>query len=646
MIETGLHLPVTVVAHEVRSLGAMFRLRARRSGDAAALFSKAPDGRWEAMSWRAFYDAAARVAAGLDGLDLTPGDKVAILGETKAPWAIYDLGAQLGGYVTLGIYPKQTVEQVAYLLDHSDARVVFVDSEPEARTVLAALASGPLEQVVAVVPWTEALYEQLKDADPRVTSPARFSAAPLSEAAIDARLDRVEPDDTAIFIYTSGTTGPPKGAMIAHRSILALLASQEDYLAFFQDDVSLSFLPMAHAAERVLAFYGRVSAGIATAYASSTAAVLEELREVGPTLFGSVPRIFEKAHARVYGELEKKPAAVRKLFAWAVRVGTERVRRELAGEPLPRSLRAQDALADRLVFRKVRAAFGGRIRFFVTGAAPIARQILEFFWAARLPIFEAYGMTEATVITHINRPGATRLGSVGQLIAPMEQRVADDGELLLRGPFLFKGYYKDETASASAIVDGWLHTGDIGQVDADGFLTITDRKKHLIITAGGKNIAPANIEKALRETTPLISQVHAHGDRRPFVSALVAPSPIETLEFGVAQRALTAAEVEAHTRELLESPTGRSAALEAAMAQVVALPAFQAAIRAAVGRGNANLSQVERVRRFAILDRDFSQEHGEITPTMKLKRKAIEELHQATFDRLYSDAGFGLEPSA
>ncbi|MCA9516133.1 MAG: AMP-binding protein, partial [Myxococcales bacterium] len=443
MIETGLHLPVTVVASEARSLGEMFRLRARRSGDAAAIFSKDGAGRWQETSWRGFYEAAARVAAGLDGLGLALGDKVAILGDTKAPWAIHDMGAQLGGYVTLGIYPKQTVEQVAYLLDHSDARVVTVDSEPEARTVLAALAGGTPNRVVAVIPWTAALYERLKDADPRVTSPSVFEGAPLSEAAIDKRLDAIEPDDTAIFIYTSGTTGPPKGAMIAHRSILALLASQEDYLEFFQDDVSLSFLPMAHAAERVLAFYGRISTGVATAYASSTAAVLEELREVGPTLFGSVPRIFEKAHAKVYGELEKKPAAVRRLFAWAVKIGTERVRRELAGEPLTPWLRAQDALADRLVWKKVRAAFGGRIRFFVTGAAPIARQILEFFWAARLPIFEAYGMTEATVITHINRPGGTRLGSVGQIIAPMEQRLADDGEILLRGPFLFKGYYKD-----------------------------------------------------------------------------------------------------------------------------------------------------------------------------------------------------------
>lgn len=642
MLQTGPHAPTTVASMEARTLGEMFAIRVSRSAELPATFEKV-DGRWVKTTWRAFYDDASRVAAGLDALGLAPGDRVAILGATRSAWATYDLGGQLGGYVTLGIYPKQSVAQLRYLLEHADARVVFVDTEEEVRNVVAAAADLPL--LVAIVPWTDALYEATRACDPRITPPSAFTATPLAAGAIRARQAAIEPGDTAILVYTSGTTGPPKGAMITHANVLAVLnETQAHHLDFFQDDLLLSFLPMAHVAERVLAFYGRICTGVAAAYASSNGAVLAEIGEVRPTVFGSVPRIFEKAHARVYSELEKKPAAVRRLFAWAVRVGTARARHELAGEPVPARLRLQAAVADRLVFRKVRAAFGGRVRFFVTGAAPIARQILEFFWAAGLPVFEAYGMTEATVITHINRPGETRLGSVGRIIAPMEHKVADDGEILMRGPFVFKGYFKAPEATAATLIDGWLHTGDVGRVDGDGYLHLTDRKKHLIITAGGKNLAPANIEKAIRETTPLISQVHAHGDRRPYVCALIAPSPIETLELGVREGVVTEAEVKRHTRELMEHPANRSPELEQALARVVARPAFRDAIRRAVGQGNAHLSQVERVRRFAILDRDFSQEHGELTPTLKLKRKAIEEHHAAIFDRIYADQSFGLEP--
>lgn len=643
MLETGPHAPTTTTAPDARTLGDMFTRRARRSGDAPAIFEKR-DGRWAPTSWRAFWDQAAAVTRGLDALGLDAGDRVAVLGPTKAPWAIYDMGGQLGGYVTLGIYPKQSVEQLRYLLEHSDARVVFVDEEAEARNVIAA-AEG-VDNVIAIVPWSDAVYQALRDSDSRVTPPSAFAGEPLDEAAVVARQEAIDPDATAILVYTSGTTGPPKGAMISHANVLAVLSeTQTHHLEFYQDDLALSFLPMAHVAERVLAFYGRIATGMAAAYATSNATVLTELAEVQPTVFGSVPRIFEKAYSKVQSELAKKPAAVRRIFAWAVRVGTACVKRELAGEAVPFGLRAQRAIADRLVFKKVRAAFGGRVRFFITGAAPIALEILEFFWAAGLPVYEAYGMTEATVITHINRPGAARLGSVGRIIEPMEQRIAADGEILMRGPFVFKGYYKNEEATAATVVDGWLHTGDIGSLDADGYLSITDRKKHLIITAGGKNLAPANIEKAIRETTPLIAQVHAHGDRRPYVSALIAPSPIETLEFGVTQGVVTAQEVERHTAELMASPTTRSAELEAAMAKAVATPAFRQVIRAAVAQGNARLAQVEQVRRFAILDRDFSQGHGEVTPTMKLKRKAIEENHAALFDRVYTDEGFGLEPS-
>lgn len=641
MLETGPHVPVTFTAKGARTLGDMFRLRVERSGKAPAMYEKHA-GTWRATSWQAFYDEARSVAKGLSELGLVRGERIAILGPTRAPWARYDMGAQLLGLVSLGIYPKQAAQQVRYILEHSDARVVFVDEEAELEVVLEA-AKG-LEQLRAIVPWTAELYARARERDARVVSPASFSGEALDDDAVTTALAAIDPEDTAILVYTSGTTGPPKGAMISHRNILSLLSHQEEFLTLYDDDLSLSFLPMAHVGERVAGFFGRINTGIATAYATSVGTVLEEVKEVQPTLFGSVPRIFEKAHAKIHSEMAKKPAAVQKMFAMATRVAKRAAPYRTAGRPMPLSLKLQHALFDRLVYRKVRGAFGGRVRQFVTGAAPIAMDILELFWGAGIDIYELYGLTEATVITHINRPGQVKLGTVGKPIECVEQRIADDGEVLIRAPIVFKGYFKNDEATAEAIRDGWLYTGDIGTIDDEGYLRITDRKKHLIITAGGKNLAPANIENAIKTQSPFVSQVHAHGDRRPYISALVAPSPVETLELGVAHGLVTQGELAERTRELMHHPSARSDALNAAMAKVVVLPEFRERVRAAVRAGNEQLAHVEQVHRFAILERDFSQEHGELTPTMKLKRKEIEQKYAALFDRIYDEQGFALEP--
>ncbi len=641
MSTTGPALPVQPTAPRARTVGEMFWLRAARSATRPAILHKV-DGRWQTLSWADFYARAAQVAKGLRDAGIRPGERVAILGPTQPAWAFYDLGAQLAGAVSFGIYPKQSPEQVRYLLGHSEAKLVFVADPEELETVLTA-ADG-VDSLEAIVPWTDALYREAAGRDPRLRSPESFEGEKLDEAEIRATQEALDPDETAIFIYTSGTTGPPKGAMISHRNILTLLSASSEATPFFQNDISLHFLPMAHSAERVLGFYGRVSAGIPGAYAESTATVLEDLRDVRPTLFGSVPRIFEKAYAKIHSELEKKPPLVQKLFAWADRIGRARVRYLVDGRPIPPALAAQHAIADRLVFRTIREAFGGQVRLMITGAAPTAPEILEFFWAAGLPIYEAYGMTESTVITHINREGAVRLGTVGRVIPPGTCRIADDGEVLLKAPSIFRGYFKNEAATAEAVQDGWLHTGDVGRLDEHGYLKITDRKKHLIITAGGKNLAPANIEKAIKSEDPLISQVHAHGDRRPYVSALIAPAPIETLEWGVDRGLVAREELAERQRELMENPAGRSEALNRAMAEVVGHPDFQSRIRAAVRRGNEHLARVERVRRFIVLDRDFSQEEGELTPTLKLKRKAVEAKFSELFDRIYVDERFATQP--
>ncbi len=633
------HVPVRHLAAQARSIPDMLRQRAALHGSRPALYFR-HQGRWDHLTWEGFLRRATEVSRGLLALGVQRGERVAILGPTQAPWTVYDQGAQIAGLVALGIYPLQTVEQIRYLLEHSDSRVIFVGDAEELDRVLA--ASKDLPSLIAIVPWTRELYESARERDPRVLSPERFAAAALEKTALKELLAAINPEDTALLIYTSGTTGPPKGAMISHSNVLAMFASDEAMADMFEDDVAMSFLPMAHAAERVLANYGRLSAGVATAYASSVGAVLTEIREIAPMIFGSVPRIFEKAYAKIHSEIERKPKAVQRLFAWAKSVGWQRAQCILAGHAVPPWVQLQYTLAHRLVFSKIHAVFGGRVRYFIVGAAATPRHVLEFFWAAGLPIYEVYGMTEATVLTHLNRPGAVRLGTVGRALSPLEHRVAADGELLLRSPWVFQGYFKNAAATQDILKDGWLHTGDVGTIDSEGYLRITDRKKHLIITAGGKNLSPGNIEAAVKAQEPLISQVVPHGDGRPYVSALIAPSPLETLEWGVQNGVITAAELAARTQELVENPAGRTAALNQAMAQVVGHADFQRRFIDAVRRGNQQLAHVEQIRRVLLLDRDLSQEQGELTPSMKVKRKEVERLYAGQLDRLYADDSFGL----
>ena len=640
MFELGPHVPTTCTADNARTVGEMFFLRRARSASRPALYHR-PAETWLPITWDEFYLRSARVAKGLLELGVGKGERVAILGPTQPPWAILDLGAQLAGMVSFGIYPKQSVTQARYLLEHSEAKIVFVDEPKEIETILAAAKDVPT--LKSIVPWTKELYEKYRSRDPRVVSFERFEAEALSDADVRKIQEAKDPNETAILIYTSGTTGPPKGAMISHANILSLLSASARATPFYASDLSLNFLPMAHSAERILGFYARVANGVTGAYAQSTATVLDDLKTVRPTVFGSVPRIFEKAYTKILGEIEKQSPTVRRLFAWAVGVGKERIPYLTTGRPVPMHIEARYKLAERLVFKRIQGAFGGRVRMMMTGAAPTARAILELFWAAGIPIYEAFGMTEATVITHANRIGATRLGSVGKVIAPAECKIAEDGEILLRGPWIFQGYFKQKEASEEALAGGWLHTGDVGTIDEEGFLRITDRKNHLIITAGGKNISPANVEKAIKDEESLVSQVHAHGDRRNYLSAILAPSPIETLEWGVPRGLATNDDVKRFNKELMDDPLGRSDALNAAMAKVVVHPEFRERMRAAVQRGNGKLAQVEHVRRFVILERDFSQNAGELTPTMKIRRKEVEAKYAGLFDRVYAEDPIGIE---
>ena len=631
--------PAEYIARRAETVGEMFLKRVERDGDRPAFYFKDGD-QWQPVSWNAFSEQAGAVATYLLGLGLQIQDKVCVVGSTGPAWCYCDVGGLLAGAVTLGAYPTLTPKQLAYILDHADTKVAFVEGLEEVNKILA--RRDELTQLERVIVWDTRGVESLMEAHRWLVPFESVLQTPVDRPAIAARVATVDPNSTAIIVYTSGTTGPPKGAMISHDNIMTVMRDQDEAFSIDEGDVGLSFLPMAHVAERVLAFYGRINTGMGTYFASSIAKVLEEIAEVKPTIFGSVPRIFEKAYAKIMSTVEQASPTRQRIFRWAERVGREAVQHWQAGEPIRFGLKLKYGLADRLVFSKLRAVFGGRVRYFITGAAPIAPEILEFFWAAGFPVFEMYGMTESTVITHANVPGHVKLGSVGRPLSIVEDRIADDGEILIRSTVVFQGYYKNPEATAETIIDGWLHTGDIGKKDEDGSVHILDRKKHIIITAGGKNITPANIENEIKASDPMISQAHAHGDKRKYLVALVTVGAAEAVEWARQQKSIDDAAADRHIKALTENPLGRSAELQALLEEVARDPEVEERIVASVKRANEALSRVEAIKKVHVLGREFSVEEDELTPTLKLKRKNIEAKFAKTFDQLYDDAGFGL----
>lgn len=632
-------VPPYYLAKECSTLGELFLRRVERDGHRVA-FKQRIDGRWVPATWREFYRRSAAIAGFLTDQGVEPGDKVCIVGSTRPEWCYADMGGQLAGAVTLGAYPTLTAEQLAYILNHADVKVAFVEGAAEVEKIAAMREKLPLLKLVCVWDRTglseaQAQYDWLLGPDAMPDT--------VDDTRIAERVRAVAPERTALIVYTSGTTGQPKGAMISHRNVIAWLRAVQESTPLSRDDYSFSFLPMAHVAERISSFYSRINSGFATCFASSIPQVLSEIKEVRPHIFGSVPRIFEKAYAHIKAEVSRAAPGKQAVFRWAEAVGRKVVKHWQAGERIPLRLRVQYEIADRLVFAKLRDVFGGQVRFFMTGAAPISAEILEFFWAAGFPIYEVYGMTEATVITHANWPGQVRLGSVGHALSIVEERLAEDGEILIRGDTVFQGYYKDPEATREAIDDqGWLHTGDIGRKDKDGYLYIIDRKKHIIITAGGKNITPANVENEIKAADSLISQVHAHGDRRPYLTALITIGSAEAVQLAAARGIVSATDAARLARLLAENPLARTDELAGIIRRVTEDTEVRARVVAAVQRANQRLSRVETVKKVYLLDRELSIEEDELTPTLKVKRKNIEHKLAAIWDRLYDDDSFGL----
>jgi long-chain acyl-CoA synthetase len=541
-------------------------------------------GEWVDTSFAEVGRVVSEIARGLIDLGLEPGERVALLCTTRPEWSYVDFAISSAGGVVVPIYPTNSPEECEWVAGNSESKLIVVEDEEQAAKIEQVRGDLPeLRHVVVIERDLEGLRERGRARDPE---------------EVLARAQAVRPEDPYTFIYTSGTTGPPKGCVLSHGNYRAIMDAVEEQGVLGQDpdnDVVYLYLPLAHAYALLIQLLC-CDLGIPLAYFSGDPQqIIPEFAEVRPTYLPSVPRIFEKLYTMVAGQAD--PETVRK----ATEVGVRVRELELAGQEVPAELRAAYDQFDQALFAKVRAVFGGRVRQATSGAAPIAKEILEFFFAAGVPVLEGYGMTETSTAATGQTVDDYRFGSVGKALPGTEVKIAEDGEILLRGPNIFGGYYKMEDKSFGTIVDGWLHTGDLGHLDDDGFLFITGRKKDIIITAGGKNLTPANLENDLKQSR-WISQAVMYGDRRPYPVALV------TLD----EEELAAAGIERDSEKA------------------------RALVQEVLDRANEKYAQVERIKKFAILDHDLSQETGELTPTLKVKRNVVYEKYADIFDSLYA----------
>jgi long-chain acyl-CoA synthetase len=564
------------------------------------------DDRWVSLTWSQTKDKAYQLAAGLLALGVEREDRVAIASNTRIEWILADLAIMCAGGATTTVYPTTTHEDVAFILADSESKIIFAEDEAQVGKVLDHLDDLPMVTTVVqisgrvdhpkVIGWTE--LEQ-KGTD-------HLQANPES---VDQVIAGIQPDDLATLIYTSGTTGRPKGVRLVQDCWTYLGVAVEAYDIIYADDVQYLWLPLSHVFGKALITL-QLRIGFATAVDGRIDKIVENLGQVHPTFMAGAPRIFEKVRARVMTTAAHGVKA--KIFDWAFGVGRQVSSLRLAGKEPSGLLKVQHALADRLVFSKIKDRMGGRIRFFVSGSAALNREVQEWFHAAGLLVLEGYGLTETSAATCVNNPRSTRFGTVGPPIPGSQVKIAEDGEILIKGPGVMRGYHNQPEATAEAMQDGWFATGDIGELDDHGYLRITDRKKDLIKTSGGKYVAPQKVEGVLKAACPYISQVVVHGEGRKYVTALITLDPEAIDSWGSGQN-LNAASVE----ELAASPEVRDL------------------IRGYVDQANTKLERWETIKKFAILPTELSIDEGEVTPSQKVRRRAVEQKYVDRLDALY-----------
>ena len=558
-------------------------------------------GAWEPVSWPEAAEAVDELAHGLLALGVRKGDAFAILGQTSLEWALFDFALAHVGAIGAAIYANSAAKDCEYILDHSEAVGVLVEDEAQLAKLDAYRGRNP--RLAHVLTFADLDDLRRRGREHREQSPDALAAA----------VAEVAPDDVFTYIYTSGTTGPPKACMIRHRNYYAMAAVVDEIDDFtMADDTMLLYLPLAHNFGRLMHLQGPY-VGFTLAFLADPLRAAEALKAVRPTLFPSVPRVFEKVHTAVLSKFDAETGAKRRIVDWALRVGRRASERRAQGKPLGPALAAQHRIADRLVYSKVKEQLGGRFRIGISGGAPLAKEIAEFFHSLDVLILEGYGLTECTTAATVNRPSRFRFGTVGPALPGTELRIADDGEVLIASPTVFAGYYKDDEATREILGDdGWLRSGDIGALDADGFLTITDRKKDIIVTAGGKNVAPQNLENELKGSK-FVSQALVVGDRRPYCIALITLDESEIVKWA-----------HAHAIEGELSPAALSRNER-----------VRELVEGIVGRVNADHSRFEQIKRFAILPRDFTMDEDELTPTLKLKRRVCQEHFAREVEALY-----------
>ncbi|MBX7432635.1 long-chain fatty acid--CoA ligase [Mycobacterium sp. Y57] len=555
------------------------------------------------ITWRQYADRVRTIAAALAGLGVERGDTVGLMMRNRPEFHLVDTAVMHLGAIPFSIYNTSAPDQIRYLFGNAENRIVVAEKD----FLPAVRAAGADVAHVIVVDGTAEGCLALEELE---------SSPSAADFDFDSAWRAVRPDDVATIIYTSGTTGPPKGVELTHANVMAEFSAILDVLDLRPDDRIVSYLPHAHIADRVTGHYGNMVLGVPVTDVADPRAIAQALPDVRPTVWLGVPRVWHKVRSGIETTLAAEPSrAKRRLARWAIDTGIRAARQTLADKPLSASLTIRQRVADRLVLAKVRDALGlDRLRWGISGAAAIPVETLEFFWGLGIPVYELWGMSESVGGGTNNRPGATKLGSVGRAQRGVEITVAGDGELWIRGPIVMRGYRHQPEKTAEAVdADGWLHTGDIGTIDTEGFVTIVDRKKELIINEAGKNLSPTNIEMAVQAASPLIDQVVAIGDGRPYVTALI-----------VLDREAAGAQAAA---------AGLADASAAAFAQSDEAGDM---IRAAVVEGNSKLSRVEQIKRFYIVGTPWDPGGDELTPTMKLKRRPIAEKYSAEIDKLYA----------
>jgi long-chain acyl-CoA synthetase len=566
------------------------------------------EGQYVSISTEEFGNKVKYFSLGLKELGLNPEDKLVILSETRPEWVMTDVANLCAGGVTVPVYPSLMPEQIKYIVEDSNAKiVVYSDSEQGDKV---AEIRADLANVTHYVTFESKAPDGVLTFDQVLATGKKiFKESP---DLFDKAASLATPDKLASILYTSGTTGVPKGVMLTHDNFITNLKGVTDVIPFSHEDTVLSWLPLSHSFERI-ATYTYLYKGCSIAYAEDMMSVGQNMPEVRPTVVVGVPRLFEKVYAAVMDNVLASPPIKRKIFFWATKVGRAFGQKTLRGESIPKFLEFKRKIAHKLVFSKIIAKTGGRIRFFVTGAAPLSKDIAELFYAMGLIVLEGYGLTETSPVISVNTLDKVKFGSVGRPIPDVEVKIADDGEILARGPNIMRGYYNMEEETKEAIKGGWFYTGDIGYLDEDGFIVITDRKKDIIVTAGGKNVAPQPIENALK-TNMYLDDVLVIGDKRKFMSALVVPN-FEKLEEYAKFHEISYKD----NQDLIKNQ------------DIIKF------LEAEVDRATPHLASYEKIKRIALLDREFTIADGEITPTFKIKRNVVEKKYKDLIDALYAE---------